>query len=205
MRPLQIINSLSLPGLAASLQRSKINLGFDWHTCHEEQSKLQQLRVLSSSIVLSASTQDVPTWRWNSSGKLLVRSAADFLSYDGINNTTLPFLWKLKVPLKVKLFFWLALCNKILTGDNLAKRRWHGPTICVLCFQEAEKLQHIILYCSYTRSIWNWLNIRTSSTLVSNSTPPDGIATRWCHLRTNEGGENITSFDLTFAATCWEL
>ena len=35
-------------------------------------------------------------------------------------------LWKLKIPLKVKVFIWLLHRGVILTKDNLAKRHWQG-------------------------------------------------------------------------------
>jgi hypothetical protein len=41
-------------------------------------------------------------------------------------------IWKLKYPLKAKIFLWLALSNKVLTWDNFKKRAWQGPGWCIL-------------------------------------------------------------------------
>lgn len=35
-------------------------------------------------------------------------------------------VWKLKVPLKIKIFLWYLQKGVILTKDNLLKRRWKG-------------------------------------------------------------------------------
>ena len=35
-------------------------------------------------------------------------------------------VWKIKSPIKQKVFLWLVLANKILTWDNCKKRAWHG-------------------------------------------------------------------------------
>ena len=35
-------------------------------------------------------------------------------------------IWKMKIPLKTKVFAWYLRRGVILTKDNLAKRKWHG-------------------------------------------------------------------------------
>jgi hypothetical protein len=34
------------------------------------------------------------------------------------------YLWKMKVPLKIKIFMWFVHRKEILTKDNLVKRNW---------------------------------------------------------------------------------
>jgi hypothetical protein len=40
-------------------------------------------------------------------------------------------IWKMKIPLKIKIFGWYLRRGVILTKDNLVKRNWHGSTRCV--------------------------------------------------------------------------
>jgi zinc-binding in reverse transcriptase len=40
-------------------------------------------------------------------------------------------IWNLKIPLKVKIFIWLALQGKMLTKDVLLCRGWSGSASCV--------------------------------------------------------------------------
>jgi hypothetical protein len=52
------------------------------------------------------------------------------------------FLWKTKLPYKIKVFLWLVVRNKILTKDNLKKRNWHGLSDCCFCGHN-ESIEHL--------------------------------------------------------------
>jgi hypothetical protein len=46
-----------------------------------------------------------------------------------VNELAMPLnkeVWKLKLPLKVKVFIWFFLKGVILTKDNLVKHNWRG-------------------------------------------------------------------------------
>ena len=62
-------------------------------------------------------------------------------------------LWKLKLPLKIKVFLWLIHRGVILTKDNLAKRNWHGRMKCCYCSNN-ETIQHLFFECHNARLIW---------------------------------------------------
>jgi hypothetical protein len=57
------------------------------------------------------------------------------------------FLWKSKLPHKIKVFIWLVVRNKILTKDNLKKRNWHGSWDCCFCGC-SEAVDHLFFKCS---------------------------------------------------------
>jgi hypothetical protein len=68
-------------------------------------------------------------------GKFLVASM-----YNALIQPDLPIdkisdnrLWKLKIPLRIKVFGWYLRKGVILTKDNLAKRNWIGSRSCVFC------------------------------------------------------------------------
>jgi hypothetical protein len=54
--------------------------------------------------------------------------------YSSIKNDTVKvpykFLWKIKLPQKIKIFFWLLLKDHILTKFNILKRGWVGASDC---------------------------------------------------------------------------
>jgi hypothetical protein len=52
------------------------------------------------------------------------------------------YLWKIKIPLKIKVFLWLLYREAILTKDNLVKRSWHGNEMCSFC-NNSETIQHL--------------------------------------------------------------
>jgi hypothetical protein len=45
------------------------------------------------------------------------------ISFRGVVPMYVSSIWKLSVPPRVQLFLWLVSNNKVLTRDNLAKRR----------------------------------------------------------------------------------
>ena len=61
------------------------------------------------------------------------------------------------MPLKVKVFSWLALKDKILTRANLIKRGWQGPPGCGICGNQEATVLHIFFHCSFAQAIWNFL------------------------------------------------
>ncbi|WVZ83505.1 hypothetical protein U9M48_030647, partial [Paspalum notatum var. saurae] len=72
---------------------------------------------------------DTFKWRLHKNGIFSVQSMYNNLILD---NNTIPVtcdLWKLKIPLKIKIFLWYLRTRVILTKDNLAKRQWQGRPI----------------------------------------------------------------------------
>lgn len=59
-----------------------------------------------------------------------------------------------KLPLKVKLFIWLVLEQKILTWEILVKRGIVGPSKCVLCGNNEENINHYFVDCDFSKEIW---------------------------------------------------
>jgi hypothetical protein len=68
--------------------------------------------------------------------------------------TNIKFIWKMKIPLKTKIFAWYLRRRVILTIDNLVKRNWYGCTKCVFCHKE-ETIKHLFFRCQFARSIWS--------------------------------------------------
>ncbi|WVZ90585.1 hypothetical protein U9M48_036872 [Paspalum notatum var. saurae] len=71
-----------------------------------------------------------------------------------MNQIALPLhkhLWKLKLPLKIKIFLWFLFKGVILTKDNFIKRRWSGDGRCCFC-DSNESIQHLFFDCHVARS-----------------------------------------------------
>jgi hypothetical protein len=66
-------------------------------------------------------------------------------------------VWKWKIPLKYKLFVWLAGIDRILTWDSLRRRGWEGPGFCSLCRQAPEDIHHLLIHCKFTKEVWSRL------------------------------------------------
>ena len=57
-------------------------------------------------------------------------------------------VWKLIVPPRVRIFLWLMSKGKLLTRDNLVKRKHLNDKSCLFCSEE-ESIYHLfrLLYC----------------------------------------------------------
>jgi hypothetical protein len=64
---------------------------------------------------------DIFKWSLNSSGQFSVSSMYQvFIDTNIVSNNS--YLWKIRIPLKIKVFIWLLYREAILTKDNLVKR-----------------------------------------------------------------------------------
>ena len=68
------------------------------------------------------------------------------------------WLWKLKVPLKIKIFLWYLRRGVTLTKDNLAKHNWQRSKTCCFCHKE-ETIRHLFFDCRLARAIWSIANL----------------------------------------------
>ena len=64
------------------------------------------------------------------------------------------YIWKIKVPLKIKIFMWFLYSKVILTKDNLAKRNWNGDKCCSFCDSQ-ETIQHLFFDCPFAKIVWH--------------------------------------------------
>jgi hypothetical protein len=68
------------------------------------------------------------------------------------------YLWKIRIPLKIKVFISLLYREAILTKDNLVKRNWHGNVRRCFC-DSLETIQHLFFDCALAEFIWRVMQI----------------------------------------------
>jgi hypothetical protein len=106
-------------------------------------------------MVQLTNTPDKFVWKLTDSGTFSVKSM-----YLDLMNGHTPFLrkylWKLKIPLKIKKFMWFLNNKVLLTKDNLVKRNWHGCTKCCFC-NEPETINHLFLSCPFAKIVWRMI------------------------------------------------
>ena len=140
---------------------------------------------------------DIFRWNLHQNGKFSVKSM-----YDAMVHCDVPVdnrkLWKLKIPLRVKIFLWFLNKGVILTRDNLARRNWHGSKTCVFC-QHDESIKHLFFECKFARAVWAIVQV------ASNLYPPRSAR--------NMFGNWLRGIDKQFsahilvgaAALCWAM
>jgi len=87
-------------------------------------------------------------------------------------------LWNLKHWPKVTLFLWLVLHSSILTWDNLMKRGFVGPSICILCGEAEETQNHILNTFPFTAQVWDQA-VLIMCTSDRNRDSIQGTLTNW--------------------------
>jgi hypothetical protein len=81
-------------------------------------------------------------------GKYSVQSLYAVINDRGIRQFSSPVMWKIPVPSRLYIFLWLLANNKILTKENLPKRRKVENISCLFC-NENETSGHLffLLLC----------------------------------------------------------
>jgi len=93
--------------------------------------------------------------------------------------------WNCRIPLKIKLFLWMAFHDKIQSAVQLRKRKWAGPEECKLC-GERETTDHILFMCPVANFMW--ILIRDICGLVSAPTTCAELAEILVHRRASRFG-----------------
>jgi hypothetical protein len=110
----------------------------------------EELKRLVDEVSLFEETDRVK-WKIGSSGKFRVKDVYLHLRAEG--SFRHKFLWKIKIPMKVRIFLWEVLKHSILTKDNLLKRGWIGNDQCQFCGGK-ETIQHLLFSCGLAKLVW---------------------------------------------------
>ena len=68
-------------------------------------------------------------------------------------------IWKLKIPPKIKIF-WFLQREVNLTKDNLATKNWKGSLKCCFCSYN-ESITHLLFDCHHAKEIWKMVYLAT--------------------------------------------
>jgi hypothetical protein len=100
---------------------------------------------------------DIFKWSLNSNDQFSINSMYQaFIDTNIMPNNS--YLWKIKIPLKIKVFICLLYREAILTKDNLVKRNWHENIMCCFC-DSLESIQHLFFNCALAMFIWRVMQI----------------------------------------------
>ncbi|KAG8387873.1 hypothetical protein BUALT_Bualt02G0066800 [Buddleja alternifolia] len=133
----------------------------------------------------SNNNRDRLIWNFSSSGFFAVRSAyhlakdIDRRRAASSSNPKPPslswqFIWKTRVPPKIRVFAWKACKDALPTAANLLNRRVEVYAGCQHCESEREDLQHVLRCCPFSRQLWALMGLphhtisRNSETIELN-------------------------------------
>jgi hypothetical protein len=122
-------------------------------------NNLVLLNNLVQRIVLTQLTKDEDTLKWNlcQSGQFSVHSMYLTLINNGFVDIN-KRMWKVRIPLKIKIFMWYMYKGVVLTKNNLAKCNWKGNKQCSFCCKD-ETIKYLFFNCYYARFLWGLTHI----------------------------------------------
>jgi hypothetical protein len=115
-----------------------------------------ELVQISGSIQFTEANDSI-IWQFNSSGRYSVQSLYAVVSDRRVRQVFTPVVWKLHVPSRLHIFLWLIANNKILTRDNLTKRRVVDDATCLFC-GENETVSHLFFECCVAKVVWQHIS-----------------------------------------------
>jgi hypothetical protein len=136
-------------------------------------------------------------WKLNDSGIFSVKS----MYLDLMQGHTIflrKYLWKLKIPLKIKIFMWFLNSKVLLTKDNLIKRNWKGCTKCCFC-NESETVQHLFINCPFVKIIWRMIY------LTYNLPPPANVTNMFGNWLNGVNKKDKERIRIGISAVCWSI
>jgi hypothetical protein len=107
-----------------------------------------------AGVELCPGISDSHSWRFATNGQYSAK-----LAYEGFFKGSIDFepyerVWKTWAPAKCKFFLWLVSQNKCWTADRLARRGLDHPEKCLLCDQDEETIDHLLVSCVFARQFW---------------------------------------------------
>uniref|UniRef100_A0A2N9FQZ1 Reverse transcriptase zinc-binding domain-containing protein n=1 Tax=Fagus sylvatica TaxID=28930 RepID=A0A2N9FQZ1_FAGSY len=97
----------------------------------------------------------VQDWEPARRESLQVRSYYSALIQPTRNSFPWRSVWKSKVQTPVAFFSWTVALGRILTIDNLRKRRVLVIDWCCMCKSDGESVNHLLLHCRIAQELWN--------------------------------------------------
>uniref|UniRef100_A0A2N9EX59 Reverse transcriptase domain-containing protein n=1 Tax=Fagus sylvatica TaxID=28930 RepID=A0A2N9EX59_FAGSY len=126
---------------------------------HVQNWELESVNLLLELLYSSSAKgygEDRMCWRGGCKDGFQVKAYyRDILPPSGL---TLPWksIWRAKAPPRMAFFVWTAALGRILTTNNLRRRRVIVLDYCWLCKSNGESISHLLLHCSYATEIWNF-------------------------------------------------
>jgi len=134
-----------------------------------EEERVREYCDILSNIVLQPTHSDRWIWHLHASNSYKVTSAYNHLLTFTSNNlavTHMIKIWNKEVPLKISLYAWRLLRNRLPTTDNLIKRHILHPNaqLCVGGCSMIKDAKHLFLSCDFFGKLWYgaWLSLSVS-------------------------------------------
>jgi hypothetical protein len=155
-------------------------------------------------VVLEPLQADRFVWKWSPDSKYSASSTYRAFFAGSTNLLGAKELWRTKAPLRVKLFFWLALHRRLWMANRRMRHRLQDGDACALCDQASETCGHLFLGCAFGRELWFKLLAPVGlATLVPEH--DDNLGAWWLRQRRRLDRNNRPPFDSLMLIIAWCL
>nr|GEW46459.1 RNA-directed DNA polymerase, eukaryota, reverse transcriptase zinc-binding domain protein [Tanacetum cinerariifolium] len=129
-----------------------------------EESQFCELSSLLASVGLS-NAEDRWSWSLSGHGEFSVKSAREVIDKHVLITSSTPTRWSKVLPIKLNVFTWRMLLDKLPTWSNLAIRGLDVPcSLCSNCGTGVETRDHLFFVCPMAldlfRLLGRWWNIQ---------------------------------------------
>ena len=154
--PLYVINEQHGKTVREVWNGEELQLSFRRGVSERIMGMWEELKAAVQSIALN-NEEDQILWTYSSSGKYSVQSLYAIVNHRGVVRIFVHAVWKLNIPPRVQFFLWLLSNNRVLTRDNLAKRREVNDPTCLFC-NEKESITHLFFQCCVAINVWEYIS-----------------------------------------------
>ncbi|TVU03236.1 hypothetical protein EJB05_51232, partial [Eragrostis curvula] len=112
-------------------------------------------------IQLQPESEDMVQWRWTADGTFSSKATYEMTFQSSMALHGADRVWNTWCPAKVHFFSWLALQRRLWTSERRERHGLQEDATCILCDQEPESSDHLLLQCSYAKQIWweTWVSL----------------------------------------------
>jgi hypothetical protein len=181
-----------------ALLLTDINVLFERPLSQQAATELVDLQALIQGVVLQPDGKD----EWKTIWKDGTYSAKRFYqhSFRGFTcSKVYGWIWKSQCLLKIKVFAWLLISDRLNTKDMIKRRHWNvtDEYHCVLCPAHCyEDRIHLFFECVFSMRVWNYLQIDWSV--------GDTIEEKFIHARKEFGKPFFTEVVILAAWHIWK-
>ncbi|XP_026443765.1 uncharacterized protein LOC113343881 [Papaver somniferum] len=145
--------------------------------------------------------EDTLIWEPNREGTFTVKSAyralTSMISPTTQNSNKVPKLvwkklWSMNAPHKIKLSIWKYLKGIVPTLVKISHYKPNIDTMCPHCKVDNETIEHLLITCPYSPSVWLDMNINVSNIQHHNTSVTDWITSWFSNVQNMDAEEQNT-------------
>ncbi|XP_059446512.1 uncharacterized protein LOC132178068 [Corylus avellana] len=133
---------------------SSVILNGDWFWRRARSEALVEIQARLHEIRFGP--YDKPVWTVSRGGSYVSSETWDFLREKKVEVSWWKMVWFPNAIPKHAFILWLAVQDRLLTGDRLMKWGYKGEVKCFFCHNQIESRDHLFFECSFSYRIWKF-------------------------------------------------